>query len=424
MLRRIVPLVAGPLLLTACGFDPPAMPGGAPATNSGTQNIQAVQGIGIPSSANAVMTVSSTVGASTATAKSFQAAAAISGRVQIDSATIVLQQVSFEMDDEGNGSDSTAGNDTAGSDPNGAPADSGGANDVKTGSAQKDNNSPQSDGSADPQMDPNEGDPSADDGDKENEGDPEDDHLLLEGPFVVDLINETVVNHGTTFINDDADRDGTPDIEDDDDDGDGVPDQLDTDDDNDGIPDQDDHTLGDSSLLDAVTLSPGQYSRIKFQMNPLDAAVAPGDPMTGFSILVSGSIDGVPFRYCGRYTEDFKVQSLTSIAVTDGSVASFLLDFDPVSWFDGVDPAAGELTADGMLEMCDDSNAALGQIVHDNIHQLVKLAEDDDGDGVDDSEQTPENAGASGDSGSSGGAGSADGAGAAADPETAGAGQG
>ncbi len=214
----------------------------------------------------------------------------------------------------------------------------------------------------------------------------------LEGPFLVDLVNNMVRNLGTSHIDDDADDDGVEDIDDDDDDNDGVPDDEDDDDDGDGIDDDDDQTMGETQLFDAVELPEGIYHRIEFKLDKLDAEDAPDSnpEMIGFSVRVMGSImsaDGmVSMEYCASFEEELKFRSNDGIVVEPGIVATFLLTVDPTGWFAGVNPADGMLT-DGVLVICGDSNPDLAEVVRNNIHERGRLGHDDDGDGDDDDDE-------------------------------------
>ncbi len=227
--------------------------------------------------------------------------------------------------------------------------------------------------------------------DAESGDDDEDEgaEVELEGPFLVDLVNETVMNLGSSHIDDDADDDGVDDVADDDDDGDGESDEADEDDDNDDVPDEEDQTLGETPLFDALDLPAGTYSSVEFELSPLDAdeAPAPDHPMIGLSVFVSGTINGVPFEYCGSFEEEMEFSSSNGIVVDDHTLATFLLTFDPLSWFAGVDPAAGTLSEDGVLRMCGDENAALAEIVRQAIRERARLGSDEDGDGDDDDDE-------------------------------------
>ncbi len=226
----------------------------------------------------------------------------------------------------------------------------------------------------------------ADGVDDGGEDDDEGTKIELDGPFLVDLVAETVLNLGTSNLDDDADDDGVRDVDDSDDDSDGVPDDVDDDDDGDGIPDVDDQTVGETRVFDALVLPPGTYRRIKFKMDRLDAddAPEPDDPMIGLSVLVAGSIDGVPFEFCTGLKQSFEFRSSAGIVVDDGSLATFLLTIDPLSWFAGINVALGTLSDDGVLRVCGDDNPDLVDAVVRAIKTSARLGRDDDGDGDDD----------------------------------------
>lgn len=212
------------------------------------------------------------------------------------------------------------------------------------------------------------GDDGGDEGDEDgavSDADDEDDgqEIDLMGPFLVDLMAETVLNLGTSHIDDD-----------------------------DGVEDGEDHLLGEGKTFDALTLPEGTYNRIRFRVRVLHAEHAPSSdhPMIGYSIRAAGTIDGVPFEYCARINEDLEVRSADGIVVTDGSIAAFVLTFDPASWFADVDPSQGSLSDDGVLQICDDSNPELAELIRDRIHRHVRFGHDHDGDGDDDNDETEE----------------------------------
>lgn len=212
--------------------------------------------------------------------------------------------------------------------------------------------------------------------------------MELEGPFVINLVGETIQNLGTSGIDDDADNDGIEDSEDADDDNDGQSDANDNDDDNDGLADEQDQVVDNSPVFDAIDLPPGVYNEIAFAISPLGADEAPpGSAMTGLSILVSGTIAGVPFEYCDNFEGRLQIGASTGIVVEDGLLATFLLTFDPVGWFAGIDPSTGTLTEAGVLRICDGQNAVLAEVIRAAIGARARLGSDADGDGDDDADE-------------------------------------
>src|SRR3989304_9645500 len=109
--------------------------------------------------------------------------------------------------------------------------------------------------------------------------------------------------------------------------------------------------------------------------------------MVGVSVLVSGSINGVPFESCGNSGEELGFSSSNGIVVDDNALAPFLLTFDPLGWFAGVDPAGGTLSEDGVLRMCDGENAALADIVRLAIRERARLGRGEEGDGDDEDDE-------------------------------------
>ena len=293
-------------------------------TGAGTQSVL-TKGLDLPPGTNAVVAVKSTASGSAVNAKSFSPLAQATPGVSLDTAMIVFDEIELELLTD-----------------------------------------------------------SMEAGDDEDDGEVE-----LEGPFLVDLVKETVQNLGESNLDDDTDDDGVDDVDDDDDDGDGELDADDDDDDNDGVPDDEDQTVGETRLFDALELPPGTYGRVRFKVEPLEEDDAPASdhPMVGLSVLASGSMDGVPFEYCGSFEATFELDSSAGIVVDTDAVATFLVTVDPVGWFEGLDPSVGTLSEDGVLRICGDSNSELGEMVQAAISQRARLGRDEDGDGDDDDDE-------------------------------------
>lgn len=225
------------------------------------------------------------------------------------------------------------------------------------------------------------------DGSDDGESDDDDGfEIKLVGPFVVNLVDGSIMNLGMSRLDDDSDDDGVPDWDDDDDDNDGIPDDMDDDDDGDGIPDDEDQHMGELKIFDAVEIPAGIYHRIKFRVDPLTADEAPDHPMVGLSASITGTLNGVSFEFCSDDKADLEFRSEEGIVVTegDGNVSTFLLTFDPASWFSGIDPSTGVLSDDQVLRMCGDDNPELSSMVMENLEQRIHLGRDEDGDGIDD----------------------------------------
>ncbi|HEX5036224.1 MAG TPA: hypothetical protein VFX30_03605 [bacterium] len=211
----------------------------------------------------------------------------------------------------------------------------------------------------------------------------------LKGPFVVDLNALTVQNLGSSNIDDDADDDGSRDDSDTDDDSDGTPDSADMDDDGDGVPDSEDHVMGESEIVDAIALPPGTYTEIEAKLAKVTAedSIDPSHPLAGKSVYLEGTLNGQAFVISGDFDAKFEVENSAGIAVTDGSIASFVLTFDPAAWFDGIDISTAEKDAGGVILLDAEHNATLFEQFQANLAHSAKMESDDDHDGIgDDSE--------------------------------------
>ena len=314
-------LVFGVVFLSGCGSGTDGTPSG------GVQSVL-TKGLDLPPGTNAVVAVKSTAAANATNAKSYAPLAQGTPGVALDTAMILLKEIKLEL-----------------------LTDSGQAGD-----------------------------------DVEGDDEEENDDVELEGPFLVDLVDQTVQNLGHSNLDDDSDDDGVSDVDDDDDDGDGELDADDNDDDSDGVPDEEDQTVGETRLFDALELPPGTYGRVRFKVAPLEQDDAPhaDHPMMGLSVLASGSMDGVPFEYCGSFEATFALDSSEGIVVDTDAVATFLVTVDPLGWFADLDLSVGTLSDDGVLRICGDSNVELGDMIRAAISQRARLGRDEDGDGDDD----------------------------------------
>ena len=221
----------------------------------------------------------------------------------------------------------------------------------------------------------------------DEEGESETD-IDLEGPFVVDLVNDTVENLGTSNIDDDCDDDGVEDSNDTDDDEDGIDDSEDSDDDGDSVADTDDSVMDESDIFDALELPVGTYTEIKARLEPIDVedGIDPASPLAGKSIYVVGSLEGQPFRFEADFDDEFVVQDETGIVVSDSSIASFVLTFNVAGWFDGVDLSTATVDSDGVVVLSDESNTEIFNQIKENIQSSSEIENDDDGDGTPDDE--------------------------------------
>lgn len=201
-----------------------------------------------------------------------------------------------------------------------------------------------------------------------------DTEIDLEGPFVLNLIDGTVENLGSSNIDDDADDDGEEDSEDTDDDNDGTPDSEDADDDDDGVADADDSVPDEIEIFDALSLPAGTYHEIEAELDECDAdeGINPESPLADNSLVVTGTADGVPFNVQCDFDEEFEKEDPAGIVVDDTSIASFVLSFNLDGLFAGVDFSASN------DEICDQLKA--------NLHDISEIDNDEDGDGEPDSD--------------------------------------
>ncbi|HSA58955.1 MAG TPA: hypothetical protein VLJ37_04650 [bacterium] len=211
--------------------------------------------------------------------------------------------------------------------------------------------------------------------------------LSLPGPFIVDLEAQTVENLGPSHIDDDADDDGIEDSKDSDDDGDGTPDVSDSDDDGDGVADEDDYVMDECSIVDALELPAGTYTKIEAKLDKIEDGdgIDPASPLAGKSLYIEGTFDGTPFVVTADFDEEFEVVNPAGIVVEDGSIASFILSFNLAGWFEGIDLSAAE-TEGGIVLLDSGHNSALFEQFRDNVKATMDMENDSDDDGIPDSE--------------------------------------
>ncbi|MBK7260191.1 MAG: hypothetical protein IPI01_20775 [Ignavibacteriae bacterium] len=98
------------------------------------------------------------------------------------------------------------------------------------------------------------------------------------------------------------------------------------------------------------TITPGQYSGLKFNIHKLRMSDVTRDPLlpdslVGYSVVVAGSVKypggaWVPFVFKTDINEDFKVKG--DFTVADGqTVTPYVLKFDLGSWFKAARPHFG-----------------------------------------------------------------------------------
>lgn len=124
----------------------------------------------------------------------------------------------------------------------------------------------------------------------------------------------------------------------------------------------------------------GTYREVKFKVHPpstsdsTDAAVkamASAQP-GGASIIIEGQIDGQPYTFLSALEAQEKFEG--TFTFTSGAVQNLTLNVDPSTWFGGTGSAR-----------LDPRVAANKAAIETNIQASMKVFEDDDRDGHDDS---------------------------------------
>ena len=156
---------------------------------------------------------------------------------------------------------------------------------------------------------------------------------------------------------------------------------------------------GLSPELAGVIIPPDTYCKIELRLGKLDANVDPGNPISGKSVLITGSrSDGVPFVLKLEEDEEFELENEITGFVIDPSLSlnSFFIAFDLDLWFAGVDLSdpAVEISQDGQgnpIILIDEvHNTEIRERIIDNLEISADLFEDQDDDGDLDSEEQEE----------------------------------
>lgn len=127
----------------------------------------------------------------------------------------------------------------------------------------------------------------------------------------------------------------------------------------------------------------GTYREIKFKVHPpqtsdsTDAAVqamaAAGPQGSPVSIIVEGQIDGQPYVFTSALDVEQKYQGVFNLS---SGQQNMTLNVDPSTWFGGTGPAR-----------LDPRNSSNKSAIENNIQTSMKLFEDNDHNGQDDSTQ-------------------------------------
>ncbi|MBP9206397.1 MAG: hypothetical protein KBG28_20660 [Kofleriaceae bacterium] len=116
----------------------------------------------------------------------------------------------------------------------------------------------------------------------------------------------------------------------------------------------------------------GTYERIKLKIEPLEG-FATGPTGRKVSTKVCATIDGVAIEYRDDTYDTFELRASAGIDVADGGLARLMAVFDTRAWFDGVDPSALEVGADGIAYIDERNNKDWQNVVRDQIKDSVDL---------------------------------------------------
>lgn len=140
-----------------------------------------------------------------------------------------------------------------------------------------------------------------------------------------------------------------------------------------------------SPELAGVTIPRDTYCKIEIRLAPLDESVDPGNPISGKSVLITGSrSDGIPFMVQLEEDEEFELENEITGFVIDPSLSlnSFFIAFDLDLWFAGVnlsDPSI-EISQDPqghqVIFIDEVHNTDIRNIIIENLETSGDLFED------------------------------------------------
>lgn len=144
--------------------------------------------------------------------------------------------------------------------------------------------------------------------------------------------------------------------------------------------------------LSTFDLPNESYCRLEMKMDQLEederpAGVAADDEIVGKSLLIQGrTAEDVEFVFELDRDEEFRLENLEDGFLTTDEVRSFLVIFDFSQWFNGVD-FSGADDIEGVIYLNEDSNEEIFNLILGNIKNSSRLREDKDDDGeLDDDE--------------------------------------
>lgn len=136
-----------------------------------------------------------------------------------------------------------------------------------------------------------------------------------------------------------------------------------------------------------LDLLPGTYDEIKFKIDKIEGdeddevgtqLVAADDPLFGHSMILEGSFtptagSAIPFTYTYDGDAEFELAGGgEGFAVSDTDVSSIIIAFRLARWFDGIDMTAFATSPD---------DVAYKEALKENIKNSADFGEDDDDDG-------------------------------------------
>jgi hypothetical protein len=137
--------------------------------------------------------------------------------------------------------------------------------------------------------------------------------------------------------------------------------------------------------LPAVDLLDGSYRRIEFKVKPSREAEET-DSLLNKSIFITGSVvkaDGTTesFEVALSVNKEFRLSGLGGVVLDSSAENSMKIAFDPAAWFAGIDLSVVAAGADGIIHVDGSNNLEIMAAISLNIVKSTRFGSDKDHDG-------------------------------------------
>jgi hypothetical protein len=128
--------------------------------------------------------------------------------------------------------------------------------------------------------------------------------------------------------------------------------------------------------LPKATVFDGIYRRVKFEIRP-NRSLPATDPLLNRSIFMSGTVSlegqAVPFTFALKLFDNVKVLSDQGAYLEASADNTLLINFQPASWFNGLDFSSAVRGEDGVIVIDENSNQVLLSTIRGKIEESTRL---------------------------------------------------